>query len=195
MSGEPIQELNDGVVVFFDAIKADDAARYAAEIAVVKFGETAQKLLDFGNVQTQTVPVLSAMGGTPMGSAVNLALDLAESRKRQYSSAGVDYWQPWLVLMTDGQPTDDIGSAVARTTELVGNRKLTIFPIGIGDGADMDVLKRFSPRREPMRLKGLNFRAFFEWLSKSVSHVSASRPGQSVPLDTRGMKGWAELEA
>lgn len=128
-----------------------------------------------------------------MGSAVNLALDLLDARKKEYSSAGIDYYQPWLVLMTDGQPTDSIDSAVQRSVQLLETKKLTIFPIGIGASADMAVLGRFSPKRTPLRLKGLNFRTFFEWLSKSVSRVSQSIPGEAVPLDEKGLKGWAEL--
>lgn len=47
MSGEPVAELNEGVKVFFDAIRGDETARYAAEICIVTFGEAgAAKLLD-----------------------------------------------------------------------------------------------------------------------------------------------------
>jgi uncharacterized protein YegL len=42
-------------------------------------------------------------------------------------------------------------------------------------------------------LQGLNFREFFAWLSKSVSKVSQSTPGDKIQLDTDGIKGWAEL--
>src|SRR5262245_41936413 len=106
MEGEPIAELNEGVRAFLDAIKSDEIARYAAEIAIVTFGDQASKLLDFGGIERQEMPRLYASGLTPLGAGVSLALDLLESRKREYKSAGIDYYQPWLVLMTDGMPTD-----------------------------------------------------------------------------------------
>lgn len=193
MTGAPIAELNAGVAQFMAAIKEDEIAKYAAEIAIVTFDDTAQKVLDFGAVERQEVPTLVAHGNTSMGAGVNLAIDLLEARKKEYSSAGIDYWQPWLVVMTDGQPTDRIDEAVNRTTALLGSRKLTLFPIGIGAGADMAVLGRFSPDRTPLRLQGLNFKAFFEWLSKSVARVSQSIPGDKVNLDEKGIKGWSEL--
>lgn len=193
MEGAPINELNDGVKTFFDAILSDEIARSSAEISIVIFGNTASQILDFSSIEKQTIPNLNANGSTPMGAAVNLALDLLERRKKEYSSAGVDYYQPWIVLMTDGQPTDDINSSVQRTCGLIEKRKLTIFPIGIGKDADLSVLARFSPKRPPLRLKGLNFKEFFEWLSKSVSKVSQSTPGEKVNLDLDGIKGWAEL--
>ena len=99
--------------------------------------------------------------------------------------------------MTDGEPNGsnaELERAISRTTDLANHRKLTIFPIGIGDDADMKCLGRFSPRRSPLRLKGANFKEFFEWLSKSVEKTSQSMPGDKIKLDTEGIKGWADLD-
>lgn len=141
-------------------------------------------------------PRLSASGMTPMGEAVKMALDLLDDRKRQYQQNGVDYYQPWLVLMIDGAPNGSaqvLNEQIDRVVKLVENRKLTVFPIGIGTQADMNVLNRFSPGRSALRLKGLNFADFFSWLSKSVSKVSQSTPGDHVQLDVQGIKGWAQI--
>jgi uncharacterized protein YegL len=193
MDGEPIRELNAGVRLFFDAIRADDVAQYAAEICIVTFGNVVTKELDFMSVELQQVPTLSASGATPMGAAVWLALDLLDARKGDYKRAGVDYFQPWMVLMTDGVPTDDISAAAARIRELVTEKKLTVFSIAIGDEAKLQTLTTLSPARPPRRLLGLNFREFFTWLSQSVSRVSQSTPGESVKLDELGTKSWGEV--
>lgn len=171
---------------------------YAAEVCIITFGRNGAKCItDFASIELQPdAPVLNAGGMTPMGEAVNLGLDLLEKRKNEYKSKGVDYYQPWLVLMTDGVPNGNPGElsrAISRTVEMTNNRKLSIFPIGIGEDADMDVLARFSPKRGPLKLQGLKFHQFFEWLSQSVSRTSQSIPGESVPLDVDGIKGWAEL--
>lgn len=192
MYGNPIRELNEGVKLFFKSIGEDDIAKYAAEIAVVTFGgDKAQVLLDFDNIERQQVPVLSADGLTPMGEAVEMALKLLDDRKKEYSDVGVEYFQPWLVLMTDGCPTDDISNAASSTTTLINNKRLTLFPIGIGSGADMNVLKSFSPKMSPARLKGLEFGKLFEWLSQSVISTSVSTPGEVVKLPDPSQ--WMEL--
>jgi len=193
MSGTPINELNSGVRLFFDAIKADEVAQYAAEICIVTFGSTVEKMLDFMSVERQTVPTLVTSGSTPMGEGVAMGLDLLEARKEDYKRAGVDYYQPWMVVMTDGEPTDDISSAANRISALVASKKLTVFPIAIGDSANLATLAKLSPTRPPLRLQGLNFKEFFTWLSRSVSRVSQSMPGESVELDIAGIQAWGKV--
>ncbi len=193
MKGAPISELNKGVQAFFDAIRNDEVASMSAEIAIVTFGQEAKVLIRFKNIEKQKVPVLKARGETIMGGGVTMALDLMESRKQEFRRAGVDYYQPWMVLMTDGRPGDKIEPAVERTVNLVKNKKLTVFPIAIGSKADISTLDKFSPIRKSLRLKGLNFKEFFEWLSASVSTTSRSSPGDKIELDVESINKWAEL--
>ena len=194
MSGEKISELNQGINLFYNAIRDDEVALYSAEISIVTFGTTASCVRDFSSLELQpNAPHLIAWGPTPMGEAVNLAIDLLEKRKNEYKEKGVDYYQPWLVLMTDGEPTDNISEAVSKVVNLVNNKKLTVFPIGIGRDANMTTLASFSPNRAPLRLQGLKFKEFFTWLSQSVSRVSQSTPGETIKLDVEGIKGWGEI--
>lgn len=197
MDGKPIRELNEGIKLFYDAIEEDEIAKYSAEISIVKFGGEATCIEQFSSVENkEDIRKLNAIGGTPMGEAVNIALDLLEDRKKEYSNNGVDYYQPWLVLMTDGQPNGlkrELERAIERVNKLVEEGKLTVFPIAIGENADIKVLERFSKERKPLKLQGLKFKEFFAWLSKSVSNTSKSMVGDKVKLDIDGLKGWAEL--
>ena len=76
MDGAPIQELQTGVQMFFDAILDDEVAQHAVEISIVTFGKSVQKVLDFMSIERQQLPDLQAGGLTPMGQGVSLALDL-----------------------------------------------------------------------------------------------------------------------
>lgn len=197
MSGTPIDELNEGVSKFIQELMGDDVARYAAEICIVTFGDTAACVEDFGSLERiGTVRPLSASGGTPMGEALMLALDKLDQRKQEYKDAGVDYFQPWLVVMSDGQPNGDnavLEAAIQRTASLQAQKKLAIFPIAIGNDGDLDVLRSISPARQPLKLQGLKFVEFFLWLSRSVSSVSQSMPGEQIKLDMSGLTDWASL--
>ena len=193
MDGEPINELRQGVEHFFRDVYDDEIARYSAEIAVVTFGIDVRCVAEFGPVNERPHFPLIAAGRTPIGQAVEMALRKLQDRKQHYKNAGVDYYQPWLVLMTDGHPTDNTDDAVGRTRFAVKSNQLSIFPIGIGPHANMETLQQFSPTRPPLRLKGLAFHEFFEWLSQSIQQVSASTPGETVKLDVEGIKAWGEV--
>ncbi len=185
MSGNPIQELSEGIKYFFEAIKSDEIARYSVELSIVAFQSDATVILDFANIDRQGIPSLTASGSTSMGEGVNLALDTLEKRKKEYSNKGADYYQPWMVLMTDGYPTDDTSSAISRVKQLGNSKKLTVFPVAIGHDADMDILKQFSTMKNNMVLKVTSaeyFKEFFEWLSQSVTVASQSIPGDKVNM-------------
>lgn len=197
MDGAPIDELNNCTLMFFDAIKEDEVALYSADIAIITFSnDDARCIREFAGINNESdIPTIIANGGTPMGEAVNLSLDMLEERKKEYRQNGVDYYQPWLVLMSDGAPNGDpneLDRAIKRVNDLVASKKLVVFAIGVGEYADMDVLAKFSPNRRPLRLQGLKFREFFVWLSQSVVAVSQSTPGESVKLPTN-LDDWAEL--
>lgn len=194
----PIDALNNGLAEFYKEINADEVARYAADVAIVAFSGSVEVVQDFQAIRDQTPPRVElemAHGGTSLGTAVSRALDLLELRKKDFKSAGVDYWQPWLVIMTDGRPTDETHVEAARkSSELANDRKLTILPIGVGDGVDMDILASFSPKRPPVRLQGLKFRELFQWLSRSISSMSQSMPGEKIQTDTSLLEKWASID-
>ena len=186
MDGKKIDELNRGVNIFLKTIFEDEITRYSADIAILTFGGTVEKVLDFGAVEDIKLPKFLARGGTPMGEAVLEALDMLEDRKKQYQKNAVTYWQPWLVLMTDGAATDGehaitdkVAIAAEKAHDLMKNNKLTLFSIIIEPGTS-DELEKFCGKLAP--LDGVKFEEFFVWLSQSVSVVSESSPGTRLKL-------------
>lgn len=192
MNGEPIQELNEGVQQFLQAVKDDDFASNAVELGIITFGDTVREVVALQSVEQLSVPSLVANGNTPMGQAVIRALEVLEARKQSYKQAGVSYYQPWLVLMSDGGPTDAYQMAAARLKQLGNEKKVLMFAVGIGAKADLTRLSEFCPdNRPPKRLQGLKFAEFFSWLSQSMARVSASTPGMNVTLPPSG--GWESI--
>lgn len=173
MSGEPIAQLSAGAQLFLDEVKRDDLARWSVDLAVYTAGGRADCLQDFiGIEQVAGFAPLAAGGDTPLGLAARMALDGLEARKKAYRDAGVPYYQPWLVLISDGAPTDTWQDAAQRASNLSAQRKLVSLPIGV-QGADLGVLGQFSSK-PAVALDGLKFRELFLWLSASMARVSAS---------------------
>ncbi len=134
------------------------------------------------------------LGGTNTSEGVNLALDEIEKRKQTYRDNGIDYYRPWLFLITDGEPTEPqevVDRIAKRLKDADSQKKVAAFSVGV-EGTDMDVLARISPRR-PLMLKGLAFSSMFVWLSHSMSRVSRSRTDDEITLDTDGLKDWAAI--
>ncbi|MFN8444284.1 MAG: VWA domain-containing protein [Caldilineaceae bacterium] len=190
MSGDPIQQLNEGLGAFKNSLANDDLALLRVEVAIVTFGPVnlTQDFVSAGQFQP---PTLRANGDTPMGSAINLALDKLEERKKIYRNSGLSYYRPWMFLVTDGQPTDGAAwqGAATRLREAESKKKVAFFAVGV-EGADMNTLAQLSSR-QPVRLKELNFREMFVWLSTSLTSVSHSNPSDEVPLQTP--LGWGQV--
>lgn len=180
MVGDKLDELNAAVRWFFQAIRDDEMAAMAAEICVVSFGGAVKKCTEMTGIDRQQLPMLTASGNTPMGEAVTFCLETLDQQKRIFGRLGTDYFQPWLVLMTDGGPSDSIVAAVERCQKDLGSKKLTVIPIAIGPDADMATLAKFStPKFPPIRLESARLKDFFKWLARSVQQVSMSSPGDS----------------
>ncbi|MBF0477695.1 MAG: VWA domain-containing protein [Deltaproteobacteria bacterium] len=191
MDGAPIEALNQGIQAFKDDVEKDEIARLRVEVAVVTFGGTVQLVQDFVTIDQFIPPVLMANGGTPMGEAIQLALDKLEDRKLTYKSNGIQYFRPWVFLITDGSPTDAWQQAAARVHQAEIDKRVSFYAVGVA-GADLGTLAQIAPpSRAPMSLQGLNFRALFQWLSASMQSLSIGKiGGQMVALPP--ITGWAQ---
>jgi len=191
MQGAPIQELNNGLVTFKDELMADELAAKRVEVCIVTF-EPIQVVTEFESAEHFYPPVLEANGDTPMGSAIETALQLLQQRKDAYRSNGISMFRPWIFLITDGGPTDNWQNAARLLAEGQAQKSFAFFAVGV-EGARMDILNQISPSTA-LKLKGLAFRSLFQWLSRSMRSVSRSVPGTDVPLENpTALDGWASV--
>jgi uncharacterized protein YegL len=188
MNGQPIAELNAGLQQFRAELMGDELAARRVELAVVPFGPLVRGST-FHPPHAFFPQALTAGGDTPTGAAVEYAIDLVESQKSTYRQHGVPYYRPWIILITDGQPTDAWQRAAERIRAGEAQKQFSFFAIGVS-GADLGMLRKLAVR-EPLRLQGLAFREFFMWLSASLANVSKSRVGESVAL--LPPSGWASV--
>jgi uncharacterized protein YegL len=211
MYGEPIHELNQGLRAFSEALKGDSLAALRVEVAIITFGgevkvysgvdavEVEDAMPDMPVADAQPFvtidyfqpPELAPAGNTPMGEAVERSLDLIHQRKEMYKQNSIDYFRPWIFLITDGYPTDAWETAARQVREESQRKGVLFFSVGV-ERADMNILAQFSDElRPPLKLKGLAFGELFQWLSKSLSAVAHSRPGDQAPLPA---VGWAQVD-
>lgn len=123
---------------------------------------------------------LEANGVTDMGKAFELlAAQLGMPPMPQRALP------PVLVLLSDGQPTDDYKSGLAKLKALPWFKKAVKIAISIGQDADDEVLYEFTGNKE-LILQANNatmLAKMIKWASTTASMVSApaSRPMNSTP--------------
>ncbi|MEX2534385.1 MAG: VWA domain-containing protein [Trueperaceae bacterium] len=191
MSGAPLKALNEGLRAFKDDLMNDELARRRVEVGLVGFGNGGVKTVqEFVTVEDWEPEPLVAGGSTPMGAAIGRGIELLTERKEMYKQAGVQYFRPWMFLITDGEPTDGWEAAAQQAKREDTQRGLVFFTVGV-ERANMDKLSRIAPQgRPPLKLKGLMFAELFLWLSQSQQRVSHSRVGEQLELPP---VGWADV--
>ncbi len=166
-----IDEVNRNVLSFIKFIQQDAKARRICDLCIIAFGgERPEIISGYTSVDKINYKPLTAYGRTPLGAAVSMAIDLLEKRRAYYKSAGIEHYKPIMLLMSDGAPTDYYEQAARRMSDLVINKRLKIFPVGIGRNFDFTTLKQFSPELPPKQISDVQgFMKLFELLSRSSS--------------------------
>ena len=188
MTGTPIQALNDGLEIFKDNLITDELAKKRVEVAIISFDNLVKIVQDFITADQFENPILTAQGQTYMGTAIHKALDMIATRKSEYRNNGITYYRPWVFLVTDGEPQGEsekvIKEAGDRIKQEEDSKHVAFFAVGV-EGANMDKLGEIV-QRTPLKLRGLNFREMFIWLSASMQQVSHSQVDEQVALPPPG---------
>lgn len=176
MGGSPINELNQGIQVFMKDIENNDRLSNGLEIAIIKFGERAAVVQDAALIDSVEVPTLQANDGrTDLNMGVNEAINLVEERKTYYKQTHQSYKRPWIILVTDGAPTDGgLEITAEQIEEDTKAGKYVFLPIGV-DGADISTLQKLSgymgeQKMSPMSMDSAKFREVLSRLSLFGCH-------------------------
>lgn len=182
MKGEKFDKMKEGLKMFCDAILNDPKAKRSAEIAIITFNDKYNIYRKFGRLDNPIILNNVKPGfGTKVSPAINCALDMLERRKEEYRRLGMEYYQPWLVFISDGLPGDKCDDAKERVLELERNRKLVVLSLPILSAKDdkeknertMTFMDGFSASKS-LPMDSEKIKEFFIWLSRSI-HVSVRK--------------------
>lgn len=167
-----INELNRNVRELLKFIKTDPKASKICDIAIVSFGDVKPTVeVQYSSIDDVYFQDLKASGRTPMGQAVEKAIDMLQDRREYYKEHGIEHYKPIMMLMTDGLPTDEYKAAAERCSSMVNKKQLKIYPVGIGNDFNNEILAKFSPLVKPKQIVDMKgFMKLFELLSRSSSN-------------------------
>ena len=177
-----MDKIHEGLKNFYDAVIDDDMACDSCESAIVTFNDRAKLYEGFSSVEEKSVPNFSSLigGNTNVTPAIRMALDLLAKQKEFYKNNKISYFQPWLVLFTDGLPTDDVSAIKRELMQMQDDDKLSVYTMALSDDPDLlNALRGFS-KKQPIRCTDpKEIQRFFDFLAKSVSVVV----GGGIPKD------------
>ena len=170
---------------FRDAVLKDSLLTRKLSWAIVAFSDTTQVLFPYGPVTEWEVPeALEHGNGTAMATAILETFRLQAEHVEVPRRAGrpcatqvhISHHRCVCQQRTAG------AARRGRGTDRGGTHEFSFFGIGV-EGADMNMLRRLTPRRTPLRLADVNdFAKFFAWLNASLRTVSVSQPGERIKL-------------
>ncbi|MBK7831275.1 MAG: hypothetical protein IPJ56_02705 [Gemmatimonadetes bacterium] len=185
----PIAEVNAGLATFATQVRANATTAARLDVAVVGFDSASQVRRDFALLDEGALPRLTTGGScTDLVAGVDRALALLAERKRWYDEVGLPRYRGYLLVITDGQPTnssEELASLRLRLRDAASRKRQTIWAFGT-TGAALPVLRDLFGAEQVQGFAAQDFSAFFQWLSTSFEQITASREGEVVQLDNPG---------
>jgi uncharacterized protein YegL len=179
MSGDPIIAVNEGLRMIDRLLKADPQAVDTVYISIITFASSANQypLTELPRFQPPTV---SANGSTAMGDAFRLLVQSIEQDLVLNTATQHGDYRPLVFLLTDGAPTDNYRDPLNKLRGLRGSRTPTIVALGCGSGVNAAMLHEVTPNVFMMHtVTPEAIKAFFQWISGSISQTSHSVGGSS----------------
>lgn len=181
-----IEALNQSLRDMVKSFAAESRLRGEIHLGVITFGGSATAHLPLTPAHSiQDIQEFVAVGGTPMGAAMEIACEIIEDRELIPTRA----YRPILVLVSDGHPTDDwqIPFKALLTSERAA--KATRIALAIGHDADESMLTEFANDLEAPLFHANNAAEivrFFRAVTMSVATYSRSGDtNQRLKLDYR----------
>ena len=200
MRGNKLDALNQGVRDFFTQIQTADGVSESTvdqlEIAIIQYDEEVKILRDPKLLEEGELPPTLTERGSVTETVLDMeeAIQLVADRKAFYKETGQAYFRPWIIVMTDGEPygnkasAADIDAIAQRVAADAKDKRYMMIGIGVGEDANMGLLAKMTAGKA-LKLDGVKFGEFFQWLSASLSTVAASKEGDKINI-SEGADNW-----
>lgn len=181
MAGEKINTLNEAIRDAVPAMRkvAEGNPNARIEVQAIRFSQGAQWHTPRAEpVETFEWKPLSAADQTDMGAALSLCAEALKTPPMPQRAL-----PPVLVLISDGQPTDDFNDGLRRLLAEPWGKKAVRIAIAIGEDCDLEVLRRFinNPELQPLVARdAASLVRFIRWASTAVLKAASAPASQAA---------------
>lgn len=174
-----IDKLNEVLGSLLRDFKNDPEINNKVAVSIVtysRFGKVVYDFLDCAYLDINSCKCTVDYPETAMGDGIRTALSQIDEMANDLRFAGKDAYTPLLVFMTDGTPTDNPRNEFSEIRDRIQKGELHVFPLGIGEGADMARLRDMFPLGQvpqsfSTRYKMVQPRDYVEIFQEIKSHV------------------------
>lgn len=190
-SGTPIEQLNCGLKTLATEIRKDPLLVDSLSLGVA--GLVSHEVVHFEMLHPFCHPsefypktIAADCKSTPLCQAISEFVDtLLTVRKAVTRVAGREQKKQWLMVFSDGAPTDPehAGSAI-EAIKLAGKSGICVYFFGVGERADLGFMNRLAQKGRPAQLMPHGgWSQYFSWFHCSVSKASISQANSAWDED------------
>ncbi|MEZ5943514.1 MAG: VWA domain-containing protein [Planctomycetaceae bacterium] len=187
MAGPAIADAQRGVLDMIDALRGDPMAIETIYVSLITFSSYAKQVVPLTEVLAFQMPRLTIRSGTALGSALQLVKQCIAKEVRQRGGEFKADYKPIVILLTDGEPTDNWEPAAQDIRRGSSVGIANIYGIAVGEDADPWVLRQVTDI--VLQMKEMNsetWRKLFIWLTQSMqstsTHLQSGGEGQELNL-------------
>lgn len=151
------------------------------DLAIVEFDSTAKVVREFSPITDFSGIRLEADGVTAMGEAICLAYEMLRTRRRYYKECGLTYYRPIVLMLTDGEATDDISQA----KEIISaNSNKSLFWMAGIEGSNQKQLSELTNNSLFVDINSIGLEEFLRWFFlMAITYVTAVHVAESPIVD------------
>lgn len=178
MWGKGLADMKESVQAFFKTIDSQGFALAQIDTAAVSMGDNLRMLEEFTPSIKSALPQMNIRpkGNTPICAALELALQKLQDQLTQYRSAHIPCTTPQLIILSDGESSDDFTVPAMKIRRMVRSGELFCRAIALGDSPDLDALQTIAGNEIMLPENGEMRRAFVE-----IGQMVSSTYEEEVP--------------
>ncbi len=174
MIGEPIEMVQEGIASIIKDLRTDPYALETVYVSIIAFAGKSKKITPLIELFNFYAPRLPIGGGTSLGNALDFLMTDIDNSIQKTTREQKGDWKPIIFLFTDGNPTDNVDSALNRWNQKY-RAQTNLVAVSFGDNADTQILGRIT--ENVLRLTDTDpesFKKFFKWVTASIKTSSTS---------------------